>query len=82
MSQRNNMQTVLKVQVFIGLILHHMHTYKDGATGRARDAFTHGPTGPGPRGSLKFLDLGGPEQNFEKPVNSKSPYKLTLQPCP
>ena len=45
-----------------------------------RDAFTHGPTGPGPRGPLKFLDLGGPEQNFEKPVNYKPPYKLTLQP--
>ena len=48
----------------------------------ARDAFTHGPTGPGPRGPLKFSDLGGPEQNFEKPVNYKSPYKLTLRPCP
>ena len=35
----------------------------------SRDAFTHGPTGPGPRSPLKFLDLGGPEQNFEKPVN-------------
>ena len=42
-----------------------------------RDAFTHGPRGP-----LTFLDLGGPEQNFEKPVNFKSPYKLTLQPYP
>ena len=29
----------------------------------SRDAFTHGPTGPGPRGTLKFLDLGGSEQN-------------------
>ena len=26
------------------------------------DAFTHGPTGPGPRGPLGILDLGGPEQ--------------------
>ena len=28
-------------------------------------------------GPLKFVDLGGPEQNFEMPVNFKSPYKLT-----
>ena len=27
------------------------------------DAFTHGPTGPGPRGPLKILDLEGPELN-------------------
>ena len=47
-----------------------------------RDAFTHGSTGPRPRGPLKFLDLGGPEQNFDKPVNFKSTYKLTLRPCP
>ena len=33
------------------------------------DAFTHGPTGPGPRGLLKILKLGGPEQKFEKPMN-------------
>ena len=33
------------------------------------DAFTHGPTGPGPRGPLKILKLGGPEQKFEKPMN-------------
>ena len=33
------------------------------------DAFTHGPTGPGPRGPLKILQLGGPEQKFEKPMN-------------
>ena len=33
------------------------------------DAFTHGPTGPGPRGPLKILKLGGPEQNIEKPMN-------------
>ena len=33
------------------------------------DAFTHGPTGPGPRGPLKILKLGGPEQKFEKLMN-------------
>ena len=33
------------------------------------DAFTHGPTGPGPRGPLRILKLGGPEQKFEKPMN-------------
>jgi len=27
-----------------------------------RDALTHGPTGPGPRGPLKFLDLGAPSK--------------------
>ena len=33
------------------------------------DAFTHGPTGPGPRGPLKILKLGGPVQKFEKLMN-------------
>ena len=47
-----------------------------------RDAFTHGPTGPGPRGPLKFLDLGGPKQNFEKPVNYKSPLQTYLATMP
>ena len=28
------------------------------------DAFTHGPTGPGPRGPQKFSNFGGPQQNF------------------
>ena len=27
-------------------------------------AFTNGPSGPGPRGPLIFLNLGGPEQDF------------------
>ena len=28
------------------------------------DAFTHGPTGPGPRGPLKILKLGGARAKF------------------
>ena len=33
-----------------------------------RAAFTNGPTGPGPRGPLIFVNLGGPEQDLKKPM--------------